>query len=230
MLNPERTHQMTRTPDESGLAQNYLVDSSDLVGLPLTRCENTSQERVQQVMVELTKETYSHEEIFGDSCTLTEYIDVPYDVVFEYCANVHSLEEWTFSVRDLRHVGGGLYRGKEAIQPNTEIFIRSDAMKGPEHGIVFYPCAWDQGYELWMRYYFTIVDAWKTLRRPGTVVMWTNCKHPYYDRSTVDVPEYIKAGRERTDRYWVGDIWANFDAIHKIEMANLKQILEHRFA
>jgi 3-oxoacyl-[acyl-carrier-protein] synthase III len=219
-----------RKADESGSSQNYQLDGGDLGSIDgLIRSEQTSPQDCFETMQRLTKPSYTHEEIFGQYCSLGEYIDVPYEVVFEYCANVHSLEEWTFSVRDLQHVGGGLYRGREAIQPNTEIFIRADALKGPDHGVVFYPCAWDQGYELWMRYYFTIIDATRTLRRPGTVVLWTNCKHPYYDRSVTDVPSYIAEGRARTDRYWVGDIWANFDAIHRIETGNLKRILEYRF-
>ena len=219
-----------RAPDEAGQLQNFKLDTSDLHAIDgLIRSEHTSPQDCHQLMLNLTKPTYSHEEIFGEYCSLGKYVDVPYEVCFEYAANVHSLEEWTFSVRDLKHVGGGLYRGREAIQPNTEIFIRADVLKGPDHGIVFYPCAWDQGYELWMRYYFTFIDANRTLRRPGTVVLWTNCKHPYYDRATTDVPSYIAEGRARTDRYWVGDIWPNFDAIHRIEAENLKRILEYRF-
>ncbi|MFE0375493.1 hypothetical protein ACFW1M_07865 [Streptomyces inhibens] len=205
------------------------TEGSDLPALDLVRCENTSSSDIEKLMRDMTKETYPHEEIFGGYCSLAEYIEVPYDVVFEYCADVHSLEEWTFSIRDLSYVGGGMYRGREAIQPNTEIFVRADPLKGPEHGVINYPCAWDQGHELWMRYYFTVIDATRTLNRPGTVVLWTNCKHPYYDRSVTDVPDYIRAGRARTDRYWVGDIWPNFDAIHKIETKNLKTILESRF-
>lgn len=219
-----------RVPDDSGAIQNYQVDSKDLTAIDgLIRTENVSGQECFEIMTKLTKPSYSHEEIFGEYCSLGEYINVPYDVVYEYAANVHSLEEWTYSVRDLKHVGGGLYRGREAIQPNTEIYIRSDCLKGPDHGVVFYPCAWDQGYELWMRYYFLVIDATRTLKRPGTVIVWTNCKHPYYDRATTEVPEYIAAGRARTDRYWVGDIWANFDAIHRIEAENLKRICEYRF-
>ena len=79
-----------------------------------------------------------------------------------------------------------------------------------------------------MRYHFRFLDAMPALRKPGTVMLWTNCKHPYYDRSVTDVPEYISGGRSRTDRKWVG-IWLYFDAIHHIEAANLKTILEYRF-
>jgi hypothetical protein len=64
-----------------------------------------------------------------------------------------------------------------------------------------------------------------TLRRPGTVVLWSNCKHPYYDRSVTEVPSYIAQPRERTDRLWLGDIWPNCYAIHKIEAANMRRYL-----
>ncbi|WP_234439602.1 MULTISPECIES: 3-oxoacyl-ACP synthase III family protein [Streptomyces] len=195
----------------------------------LIRRENTSQEECLALMQKLTKPVYQHAEIFDEYCSLGQYIDVPFDVLVDYAADVHSLEEWTYSVRDLRHVGGGLYRGQEAIQPDTKIFIRADVQRGPDLATVVYPCAWDQGHDLWMRYYFTFIDALRTLRRPGTVALWTNCKHPYYDRDVTDVPQYITEGRSRTDRYWVGDIWPNFDAIHRIEIRNMKRIAEARF-
>ncbi|MCZ0209936.1 hypothetical protein ACIG54_26055 [Streptomyces achromogenes] len=218
-----------RVPDESGLAQNYVLDRSDLQGLDLVWNENTGMDDMMKLMESKTKETYDHGEIFGQYCSLAEHINVPYDIVFEYAANARSLEEWTYSIRNMKHLGGGLYRADEMIQPNTDIYIRAEAQKGPEHGLVVYPCAWDQGHELWMRYYMTIIDSSKVLDKPGTVVLWTNCKHPYYDRSTENVPDYIAEGRARTDRVWVGDIWPVFHAGHSIEMGNLKRILEHRF-
>ncbi|MER6997775.1 hypothetical protein [Streptomyces sp. NPDC000410] len=218
-----------RTPDESGLAQNYQLDNSDLLDLGLVWNENTSMDDMMKLMESKTKETYDHSEIFGQYCSLAEHINVPYDIVFEYAANARSLEEWTYSIRNMKHLGGGLYRADEMIQPDTDIYIRADAQKGPEQGLVIYPCAWDQGHELWMRYYLTIIDSAKVFNKPGTVVLWTNCKHPYYDRATTDVPDYIAEGRARTDRVWVGDIWPVFHAGHSIEMGNLKKILEHRF-
>ncbi|MBL8149176.1 MAG: hypothetical protein JNN15_04535 [Blastocatellia bacterium] len=225
-----------RVLDESGISQNFRLDSSDLTSIPgVINVLNTSPERLKEIVDSIMKPNYSHEEIYGKYCFLGEHIDVPYEVAFEYAANIHSLPEWTLSLRNLTHLGGGLYRGTEAIEssnpesPNTEIFIRADSMKGPEHGLVFYPCAWDQGHQLWMRYYFVFIDSQKTLDKPGTVVLWINCKHPYYDRSYTNVPSYIQAGRDRTDRQWVGDLWDAFYPIHLIEITNFKKILEHRF-
>lgn len=194
----------------------------------LYSCEDHELPEIGARLQEMTKETYRHEEIFGSYCHIGEYIHCPVDMAFEYAANVYSLEEWTFSLRQFRHIGGGLYKGVEFLGKDTPIYIRSEAY--PDSRVVDYPCAWDQGDELWMRYYFRFLDAMPVLRKPGTIMLWTNCKHPYYDRSVADVPESISKGRARTDRKWVGDIWPNFDAIHRIETKNLKTILEYRFA
>lgn len=218
-----------RIPDESGLAQHYLLDRDELDGVELVVKETTSQQAMMDLMSGMTKDQYSHHEIFGDFCSMQAHIDAPYDVVFEYCANTRSLEEWTYSIRGMEYVAGEVYRATDGIQPDTTIYIRTHADRGPDHGVVVYTCAWDQGHELWMRYYLTIMDSTKPLGRPGTVVLWTNCKHPYYDRATTDVPDYIEAGRSRTDRLWVGDIWPVFHAAHLIEIRNLKSIVEHRF-
>ena len=69
-----------------------------------------------------------------------------------------------------------------------------------------------------------VVPAEVVLGKPGCVVLWTNCRHPYYDGNPF--PEKAPAGR----KVWVGDMWPFFYAGHKIEMDNLKCILEHRHA
>lgn len=176
----------------------------------------------------LDKETYSHEDIFGNYCHLAEYINCPVEMAFEYSKNVYSLEEWTFSVRDLEHVKDGLYKGKDNLAKDTYIYVRIEAY--PESKAVDYLCAWDRGEELWMRYYIRFVDAMPTIRKPGTVMLWTNCKHPYYDRNCTDVPDSIIAARNRTDRVWVGDLWSKFYVGHMLEAKNKKAILEYCFA
>jgi len=202
------------------------IESREISGL--YTCEDHSIDEVIAYLQKLTKTNYTHEEIFGEYCHLGEYIHCPVEMAFDYAANVYSLEEWTFSLRQLKHIGGGLYKGAEFLANDTPIYVRCEAYF--DSRVVDYLCAWDQGEELWMRYYFRFIDALPTLRKPGTVMLWTNCKHPYYDRSTLSLPGYISAALERTDRNWVGDIWPYFDAIHRIEAMNLKAILEYRFA
>ncbi len=212
------------------------ANRADLVtnGIPVGKVpdlftsEDNGLDQLKAKLREHTKQSYSHDEIFGQFCHTAEYIHCPVDMAFEYAANVYCLEEFTFSLRNFHHIGGGLYKGTEALARDTYIYMKVDAY--PDSRVVDHLCAWDQGDEMWMRYHFRFLDAMPTLRRPGTVVLWTNCKHVYYDRKVTDVPAYITEPRQRTDRVWVGDIWPSFHAIHQIELANMKKILEHRFA
>ncbi len=48
---------------------------------------------------------------------------------------------------------------------------------------VDYHCAWDQGKHLWMIYLMRVVDAQVVFDKPGSVVLWTNCHHPFYDNN-----------------------------------------------
>jgi hypothetical protein len=206
---------------------------ADIKGL--VRAESLTMKRMEELCTDLMKPHYTHEEVFASNCFLSSHIAVPYDIVFDYCADPLSLIEWTINIRQLSPAGNGLFRGhmvfslEDAERPTTDIFIRADAAKGPDHGLICFPCAWDQGEDLWMRYYFVLTDATKTINKPGTVVLWVNCKHPYYDRASGPVPPYIEQGRSRTDRPWAGDGWLFFYPLHRLELANLKTILEHRY-
>ncbi|MBW4450025.1 MAG: hypothetical protein KME38_25120 [Spirirestis rafaelensis WJT71-NPBG6] len=191
-------------------------------------CEDVDIPGVMEKLKDVTKQSYPQEEIFGTYCTVCEYIQCPVDMAFEYAANIYSMEEWTYSVRQLKHIGGGLYKGLDFLGDNTYIYIRAEAY--PDSKVVDFPCAWDQGQELWMRYHYRFLDAMPTLRKPGTIMLWTNCKHPYYERNVADVPSYISESRNRTDREWIGDFWPYFYPGHQLEARNMKAILEYRFA
>jgi hypothetical protein len=193
----------------------------------LAHAEHVSPQEIAARCERDTKDSYSHHEMYGTWCNVDGFIDVPVEYAFEYAANVHSLEEWTYSVRDLKHIGNGIYKGKELLAPPTEIFVRCDAFK--DSYVVDYLCAWDQKEELWMRYYFRFIDARPTLNRPGTILTWLNCKHPYYDRKSANLPNWVKDSQNKKDRVWVGDHWRYFWAAHKIEADNLRYILEHRY-
>jgi hypothetical protein len=73
-----------------------------------------------------------------------------------------------------------------------------------------------------MVYLNRIVPAERVLKKPGSVVLWTNCRHPYYRHN----PYPERAPRSRP--IWVGDMWDWFYAGHAAEMQNLKAILEYR--
>lgn len=204
------------------------------LGIPVNRvpglinCETQdlqSPEFMKQ-WASMSKDLYPAKDVFGEYCTVHIHIDCPVDMAYEYIANIYSLEEYTASTRGFEYVGGGLYRGEDRLAKATPIYMRVETF--PEARCVDYLCAWDQGSELWMRYHFRLLDAHQVLGKAGCVLLWNNCKHAYYDRSS-PAPDYVDVHRKRTDRPWVGDLWMHFYEGHLIEARNLKAILEYRF-
>lgn len=182
---------------------------------------------LQKILTAATPEFHGHDNVFGVYCNINEYIAAPAEEVYRYAANVFSLEEWTYSIRNLYHVEDGLYGGTELLASNTQIWTKVETCR--EARTVDYQCAWDQSKELWMRYYMRFIDAEPCIGKPGTVLMWLNCKHPNYERGNPNAPQHIKASQARSDRPWVGDFWRLFKAGHDLEAGNLKAICEYRF-
>jgi hypothetical protein len=185
----------------------------------LVRCEAHDREALGELITEMTHTVYPHEQVYGQYCTVHEHIDCPPEELFAYMANPYSLLEWTYSVRELRPTGKpGLLVGVDAGR--TPIYCRTES--NAQALTVDYHCAWDQGDELWMVYLNRIVPAQTVLKRPGSVLIWTNCHHPYYDKNP------FPALNRDPKRPWVGDWWPLFYGGHSIELANLKAIVEHR--
>jgi len=187
----------------------------------LKRIEQFSRDQMGDLCMEDTHAVYKHEDVYGQYCTIEEYIDCPPEKVFEYLADVRSLEEWTWSTRDFEETNvSGVLKGWDRLADETPIFCKTvtnaDAMT------VDYHCAWDQGSHLWMIYLMRVVPAQRVFDRPGSVVLWSNCRHPFYDKNPF--PQTASSTRDT----WVGDLWPFFRAGHVVEMTNLKHILEHR--
>jgi hypothetical protein len=198
------------------IAQEKLSDIPGLV-----RCENCDGDTMAALSVEMTHTVYYHDQQYGTYCAIQDYIECPPEAVYRYMANVHSLSEWTYSVRDFHETETpGLYEGIDAVGSQTKIFCR--VIANPDALTVDYHCAWDQGHDLWMIYLNRIVPAELVLKLPGSVVLWVNCHHPYYDHNPC--PELAP----QADRMWVGEMWPFFYAGHTIELRNLKAILEYR--
>jgi hypothetical protein len=198
------------------------IDSDGLAGIEgLVRCEQYDREHLGELISEMTHTVYRHDQVYGRYCTIHAHIDCPPDEVFAYMANPYNLMEWTYSVRSLRPTDEpDLLVGVDSV--DTPIYCRTVSNRSA--GTVDYHCAWDQGRELWMIYLNRIVPAERVLKRPGSVVIWTNCHHPYYDANPF--PQLCRD----SNRAWVGDWWPLFYAGHTIELSNLKRILEHRRA
>src|SRR6266446_4437064 len=102
------------------IAREKLADVPGLV-----RCETCDGDTMAALAVDLTHTVYQHEQQYGPYCAIQDYIDCPPEVVYQYMANVHSLSEWTYSVRNLRETDTpGLYEGIDSIDERTKIFCK----------------------------------------------------------------------------------------------------------
>lgn len=187
----------------------------------LQRCETMPRELGLANAMEMTHSVYSHEQIYGRFCTVQDYIDAPPEELYDYLADERNLDEYTYSTRNFQPTDEeGLFVGWDTLGDDTRIYMR---IKGDKKNLTLdYHCAWDQGEKLWMIYLMRIVPAQLVLDKPGSVLIWTNCRHPYYDNNPH--PELAPS----KDRVWVGDLWPLFYAGHAMELANLKLIAEHR--
>ncbi|MFI9405384.1 SRPBCC family protein [Nocardia sp. NPDC052316] len=187
------------------------------------RIENSDKDATTPIIMDMLRSVYPHDQVFGEYCPVQAYIAAPPREVYEYLADTRSLEEWTYSLRGFVPTGEpGLWLAYDRLGDETEIFTRTVAH--PEAMTVDYHCAWDQSQHLWMIYLLRVVDAQAVFNKPGSVVLWVNCKHPFYDENPY--PETAPPKRP----VWVGDFWDMFSAGHQLEMDNLKAICEYRAA
>ncbi len=201
----------------------------DLPDLPhrvipgLLRIENSDRADTTPVIMDMLRSVYPHDQIFGQFCSVQDYIAAPPRDLYEYLSHTQSLEEWTYSLRGFTDTATpGLWESFDRLGKDTRIFTRTTA--DPDAMTVDYHCAWDQGDHLWMVYLMRVVDAQVVFDKPGSVVLWTNCRHPFYDENPY--PEAAPPDR----KVWVGDFWEMFSAGHRLELDNLKAIAEYRAA
>ena len=186
------------------------------------RIETSPQEKATPIIMEMMRSVYPHDEVFGEYCTVNDYIDCPPDELFDYMADTRSLEEWTYSLRGFTPTEEpGLWLAYDKLGGPTEPDLHAHRRQ-PRGATVDYHCAWDQGKHLWMIYLMRVVDAQVVFDKPGSVVLWTNCHHPFYDHNPY--PETAPPKRP----VWVGDFWDMFGAGHLLELKNLKAIAEYR--
>jgi hypothetical protein len=185
------------------------------------RIETSPREKATPIILEMMRSVYSHDQVFGKFCTVNDYIDCPPDELYEYLSDTRSLEEWTYSLRGFVPTDEPeLWLAYDRLGAETEIYTRT--VVDPVSRTVDYHCAWDQGKHHWMIYLMRVIDAQTVLDKPGSVVLWTNCRHPFYDHNPY--PETAPEQRP----VWVGDFWDMFGAGHELELKNLKAIAEYR--
>lgn len=193
----------------------------------LHRVENTSLADIALKFVDEFEARRINENPFG-ACSMQVFINCPVSIAFQYCSNIFSLEEWSFGTREIQEYRGGLFAGTDRSVPDTQIFLRREAYTDCK--TIDHLSAWDQGDELWMRSYFRLVDAKQALNKPGTLLMHSSNYHPFFCKGGDGIPEYIRVTQMRESREWIGQSWALYCARQRIELHNLKTILESRYS
>ena len=92
------------------------------------RIETSPREKATPIIMEMMRSVYPHDEVFGQYCTVNDYIDCPPDELYEYLADTRSLEEWTYSLRGFTPTDEpGLWLAYDRLGSETEIYTRTVA-------------------------------------------------------------------------------------------------------
>ncbi|HEY3354702.1 MAG TPA: ketoacyl-ACP synthase III [Polyangia bacterium] len=159
-----------------------------------------------------TKEAYRHDELFHDFVPAWAVFEgVPLAAAFEYLRSTENMAEWTLSMRRLRRVRDDIFEGEEEATPTGRVFIRTLADERAR--TIEWRCSHADPDDLWLVHQGQLVEAQAAFGRPGTAFLWMNFVHE----------------RARRDPA-LGAGFRFMFARHRLEIANLKMILEDRFA
>src|SRR5436190_11232834 len=100
--------------------------SAGLDSLPgIRRIENFSRQEMTNLAMEMTHAVYPHDQVYGQYCTLQDYVNCPPDKAFAYLADVYTLQEWTYSLRDFTALAeDGMVIATDRIGGATKIYTR----------------------------------------------------------------------------------------------------------
>ena len=77
-----------------------LSDLPDGGAIPgVIRIENFDKDAAKEIVFDMTRAVYPHDQIYGQFCPINAYVAAPPREVYEYLADTRSLEEWTYSLR-----------------------------------------------------------------------------------------------------------------------------------
>src|SRR5271167_64392 len=94
----------------------------------VTRIETSPREKATPIIMEMMHSVYAHDVVFGQFCTVNEFIDCPPDKLFDYLADTRCLEEWTYSLRGFTQIHEpGLWVAYDRLGSDTEIYTRTVA-------------------------------------------------------------------------------------------------------
>ena len=170
--------------------------------------------------MEMMRSVYPHDQVFGEYCTVNDYIDCPPDELFDYLADTRSLEEWTYSLRGFtptEEPGCGLPTTSWDRKPKS---TRAPSPTRGAHSRL--PLRVGSGQT-------PLDDLPDAGCRRAARARQTGLGR-VVDRTAITRSTTATRTRSRTTErpVWVGDFWDMFGAGHLLELKNLKSIAEYR--
>ena len=100
----------------------------------VVRIETTPLEETAANFFTQIRSAYPHNEVFGQYCTVNDYVDCPPDELFEYLSDTRSLEEWTYTLRGFTPSDEpGLWLAYDRLLPDTTIYTRTVRQRAGAH-------------------------------------------------------------------------------------------------
>lgn len=188
--------------------------SLDNIADKLVRIETVDNDDMNEQMVEQTHAVYPHAVIYGASFTLEKTIEATVDDVFKFLQQTASIEQWSYAYRLDKKTNGdsGVIFFDTVTQQHWHcqitIYAKANVIDLRWHSAV------DDS--LLIHESIRIIDTQSAFNKPGTVLLW-NCSH---------APPQNNAKNLSTMP--CSDYWQQIPARRKIEINNIKTILEHQ--
>src|SRR5262245_45154739 len=113
----------TARPEAGVLAMTSFAAIDRLPGV--RRIENCGKEELTGLAMEMTHAVYPHDDVYGRYCMVQDYVYCPPEKAFEYLADVYTLQEWTYSLRDFTPAdASGMVVATDRVGGNTKIYTR----------------------------------------------------------------------------------------------------------
>lgn len=166
--------------------------------LGLTRIETLSNDEMNELLIEKTHSVYKHEALFLSMFTLEVYIEADLNQAYNYLSKALSIAEWSYSLRSPIPNEDGSWLLMQEASNKQPLNCRLETHR--EAGVI--DLHWSTEVGLLYSDALRLVPAEQTIKKEGTVLLWCCIPNGNVDN------------------------WLNFPAQRKIEMQNIKHILE----
>ena len=181
----------------------------------LTRIETVDNDEMNEQMVEDTHAVYPHALVYGSSFTLEKAIDIDSDKLLHFLQQTTSIEQWSYAYRPKTATAKHSDNSIELIDQLTQQPWHCQISVHAKAKVIDLRWHSTEGEPLLMHESIRIIDAQSALNQAGSILLW-NCSHTPADNQG----QHLSHMHSQT-------FWQQLPARRKIELNNIKLLLEH---